>query len=78
MANHDGDHADLMVISGITGDLARRMTFRALYRLERRDLLYCPVVGVASQQITADELAQRARTEANCVGSPIAPCPRNR
>jgi glucose-6-phosphate 1-dehydrogenase len=29
-------HADLLVIFGITGDLARRMTFRALYRLERR------------------------------------------
>lgn len=61
MANHDGDRADLMVIFGITGDLARRMTFRALYRLERRGLLDCPVVGVASQQITADELAERAR-----------------
>ena len=26
--------ADIMVIFGITGDLARKMTFRALYRLE--------------------------------------------
>ncbi|MGH3553778.1 MAG: hypothetical protein ACRDT5_14540, partial [Mycobacterium sp.] len=28
--------SDLLVIFGITGDLARKMTFRALYRLERR------------------------------------------
>jgi glucose-6-phosphate 1-dehydrogenase len=61
MANNGGDAADLMVVFGITGDLARRMTFRALYRLERRKLLDCPVVGVASQQITAGELAERAR-----------------
>ena len=36
------NHADLLVIFGITGDLARRMTFRALYRLERRGLLDNP------------------------------------
>ena len=41
------NHADLLVIFGITGDLARRMTFRALYRLERRGLLDGPVIGVA-------------------------------
>ena len=61
MTNHDSDAADLLVIFGITGDLARRNTFRALYRLERRGVLDCPVVGVASQEITADELAERAR-----------------
>ena len=27
---------DILVIFGITGDLAKKMTFRALYRLERR------------------------------------------
>jgi glucose-6-phosphate 1-dehydrogenase len=30
-----GQAADVLVIFGITGDLARKMTFRALYRLER-------------------------------------------
>ena len=39
--------ADALVIFGITGELARKMTFRSLYRLERRGLLGCPVVGVA-------------------------------
>jgi glucose-6-phosphate 1-dehydrogenase len=61
MTNHDSDATDLLVIFGITGDLARRHTFPALYRLERRGLLDCPVVGVASQEITADELAEHAR-----------------
>jgi glucose-6-phosphate 1-dehydrogenase len=28
--------ADALVVFGITGDLAGKMTFRSLYRLERR------------------------------------------
>jgi glucose-6-phosphate 1-dehydrogenase len=49
------------VVFGITGDLARKMTFRALYRLERRDLLTCTVVGVAADDITVEDLRKRAR-----------------
>lgn len=40
------ERADALVIFGITGDLARKMTFRALYRLERRGRLELPIVGV--------------------------------
>jgi glucose-6-phosphate 1-dehydrogenase len=54
--------SDLLVIFGITGDLARKMTFRALYRLERRKLLQCPILGVAGADITKQELITRART----------------
>jgi glucose-6-phosphate 1-dehydrogenase len=61
LPERDGSPADVLVIFGITGDLARKMTFRALYRLERRKLLECPVVGVASDDITVDELVTRAR-----------------
>ena len=35
------------MIFGITGDLARKMTFQALYLLERRGLVSCRIVGVA-------------------------------
>ena len=38
---------DVLVVFGITGDLAKVMTFRSLYRLEARGLLDCPIVGVA-------------------------------
>ena len=55
MANNGGDGADALVIFGITGDLARKMTFRALYRLEERKLLDCPVIGTASDEITAEQ-----------------------
>ncbi len=53
--------ADVLVIFGITGDLAKVMTFRSLYRLERRGLLDCPIVGVAVDDWTVDQLIQRAR-----------------
>jgi glucose-6-phosphate 1-dehydrogenase len=61
LAEGNGLPANLLVIFGITGDLARKMTFRALYRLERRKLLERPVLGVASDDITVDELVKRAR-----------------
>jgi glucose-6-phosphate 1-dehydrogenase len=53
--------SNLLVIFGITGDLARKMTFRALYRLESRDLLDCPIIGVASDDIPIEKLVERAR-----------------
>jgi glucose-6-phosphate 1-dehydrogenase len=54
--------ADVLVIFGITGDLARKMTFRALYRLERKGVLDCPVVGVARRSDWDDDtLRSRAR-----------------
>ena len=53
--------ADVLVIFGITGDLAKVMTFRSLYRLERRGLLDCPIVGVAVDDWTRRP-ARRART----------------
>jgi glucose-6-phosphate 1-dehydrogenase len=53
--------ADVLVVFGITGDLAKVMTFRSLYRLERRGLLDCPVVGVAVDDWSVDQLVERAR-----------------
>src|ERR1700760_2099498 len=52
---------DVFVIFGITGDLAKVMTLRSLYRLEKRKLLDCPIVGVAVDDWTVDDLKQRAR-----------------
>ena len=53
--------ADALVIFGITGDLARVMTLQALYRLERRGLLDCPILGVAADDWSVDELRRHAR-----------------
>lgn len=64
--------ADALVIFGITGDLARKMTFRSLYRLEQRHLLDCPVVGVAVDAIDAAELRRRARQAIEQSGEAIS------
>jgi glucose-6-phosphate 1-dehydrogenase len=62
MSPKDGsNNADVFVIFGITGDLAKVMTFRSLYRLERRELLDCPIVGVAVDDWTVEQLVERAR-----------------
>jgi glucose-6-phosphate 1-dehydrogenase len=53
--------ADVLVVFGITGDLAKVMTFHSLYRLEQRGLLDCPIVGVAFDDWTLEQLIQRAR-----------------
>ena len=44
-----GQAADVLVIFGITGDLAKTKTFEALYQMERRKVLQCPIVGVAAE-----------------------------
>ena len=61
MAEAGDSVSDLLVIFGITGDLAHKMTFQALYRLERRGLLQCPVLGVAGDDIANEDLVSRAR-----------------
>jgi glucose-6-phosphate 1-dehydrogenase len=63
--------ADVLVVFGITGDLARVMTFRSLYRLEKRGLLTCPVVGVAVDDWTVDQLIERARTSIEGTGEEL-------
>jgi glucose-6-phosphate 1-dehydrogenase len=63
--------ADVLVIFGITGDLAKVMTFRSLYRLEARGLLDCPIVGVAVDGWTVDDLRKRARESIQADGAGI-------
>src|SRR5215813_4035586 len=53
--------ADILIIFGITGNLAKVMTFQALYRLEARSLLTCPIVGVAADHWSVDDLRKRAQ-----------------
>jgi glucose-6-phosphate 1-dehydrogenase len=63
--------ADVFVVFGITGDLAKVMTFRSLYRLERRGLLDCPIVGVAVDDWTLDDLRERAHDSIKATGEAI-------
>ena len=65
--------ADVLVVFGITGDLAKVMTFHSLYKLEQRGLLDCPIVGVAVDDWTLDQLVQRARESIEGTGETIDP-----
>lgn len=57
----DGTAADVLTIFGISGDLAKKMTFHALYRLEARGKLDCPIVGVAIDAWDDEKLRSHAR-----------------
>jgi glucose-6-phosphate 1-dehydrogenase len=63
--------ADVLVIFGLTGDLAKKMTFRSLYRLERRRMLNCPIVGVARDDWSLATLRDHARHAIEDAGEPI-------
>ena len=63
--------ADVFVDFGISGDLAKVMTFRSLYRLEKRGLLNCPIVGVAVDDWSRDTLIQHAHDAIEGTGEPI-------
>ena len=67
----DQDAADALVIFGITGDLARKMTFQALYLLFRRHGLSGPVLSVADvstsdRLVAAKSFDTKAETSTGC------------
>ena len=69
-----GDEAkptDVLVVFGITGDLAKVMTFHSLYKLEQRGLLDCPIVGVAVDDWSVDQLKDRARESIEGTGEKL-------
>ncbi|MCZ7590240.1 MAG: hypothetical protein M5U27_15560 [Gaiella sp.] len=70
-ASEGARRADVLVIFGISGDLARVMTFHSLYRLEERGLLDCPIVGVAFDDWTRDRLVGQARDAIEAKGEKL-------
>jgi glucose-6-phosphate 1-dehydrogenase len=52
--------SDALVLFGVTGDLAHKMIFPALYAMARRRALDVPVIGVASSKLTLPQLRARA------------------
>jgi glucose-6-phosphate 1-dehydrogenase len=65
--------ADVLVIFGISGDLAKVMTFHSLYRLEKRGLLDCSIVGVAADHWSVDDLRKHASEAIEAVGEDVDP-----
>ncbi|MGE0189462.1 MAG: glucose-6-phosphate dehydrogenase [Steroidobacteraceae bacterium] len=57
----DQRRSDALVLFGVTGDLAYKMIFPALYALAKRGKLTMPVIGVASSDWSVAQLKQRAK-----------------
>ena len=52
-------HSDALVIFGVTGDLAHKMIFPALYAMAKRGTLTVPVLGVALPKWSTERLHER-------------------
>lgn len=65
--DHDGA-ADALVLFGMTGDLAHKKIFPALYGMVQNGTLNVPVVGVASSQLTRSQLHARIRKSIKASG----------
>jgi glucose-6-phosphate 1-dehydrogenase len=52
--------SDALVVFGVTGDLAHKKIFPALYEMAKRGVLNVPVIGVASSTLTLAQLRGRA------------------
>ncbi|HTM77761.1 MAG TPA: glucose-6-phosphate dehydrogenase, partial [Devosia sp.] len=53
--------SDALVVFGVTGDLAHKMILPSLYQMVRRGQLVEPVIGVALDNWSVEQLAERAR-----------------
>ncbi|MEX0863258.1 MAG: glucose-6-phosphate dehydrogenase [Acidimicrobiia bacterium] len=67
------EHADALILFGITGDLARRRLFPALYALAEDHRLGMPIIGVSRAQEDSDSLRKRAREAIEEAGIEIDP-----
>jgi glucose-6-phosphate 1-dehydrogenase len=57
--------SDALVVFGITGDLAYKKLFPALFALLRRGRLDVPIIGVAHTPMSREQLIERARASIN-------------
>ena len=65
------EKADALILFGVTGDLAKRRLFPALYELEEDGALDMPVVGVSRSNDDDDALRRRAREALELAGREI-------
>jgi len=57
---HEGaEQSDALVLFGVTGDLAHKMIFPALYAMVKRGVLDVPLIGVASSKWSLAQLRKR-------------------
>jgi glucose-6-phosphate 1-dehydrogenase len=65
------EKADALIMFGVTGDLAKRRLFPALYELEEDGDLDIPIIGVSRSSDDDEALRRRARASLEFVGKDI-------
>jgi glucose-6-phosphate 1-dehydrogenase len=60
--------SDALVLFGVTGDLAHKKVFPALYAMAKRGVLDVPIIGVASSKWSLAQLRQRATDSIKACG----------
>ena len=63
--------SDALVLFGVTGDLAFKMIFPALYAMTARGGLEMPVIGVASSPMSLEQLQGRVRESLAAAGTTV-------
>jgi glucose-6-phosphate 1-dehydrogenase len=63
--------SDALVLFGVTGDLAHKMTFPALYAMVEHGTLTTPVVGVAAPPWSVAQLRKRAEESIRASGAAV-------
>ncbi len=71
MSERETSAADALVIFGLTGDLAKKMTYQALYRLEESGRLDCPIIGVAAEPWSVEQLRDAMRAALVALGEDV-------
>jgi glucose-6-phosphate 1-dehydrogenase len=71
MNEYELSEADALVIFGMTGDLAKKMTYQALYRMEATKQLNCPIIGVAVEDWSLEQLIDAMRAGLLACGQEI-------
>ena len=66
--HHNLQHSDALVVFGVTGDLAHKMIFPALYAMVRHGTLKVPVIGVASSNWSTERLRKYATDSIKLAG----------
>ncbi|MEO8524731.1 MAG: glucose-6-phosphate dehydrogenase (NADP(+)), partial [Caldimonas sp.] len=62
------EHSDALVVFGFTGDLAHKKIFPALYAMTKRGELTVPVVGIASRELSPEQVQEQVRASLEQAG----------
>ena len=68
-----GSRSDALVVFGVTGDLAHKQIFPALYAMEKRGELKAPVIGVAFPKWSLERLQRRVADSIQHAAGGMAP-----